>query len=107
MTEEDILEGLRSSYKELQESASQALSKALDESSKVYSSVLTEQKQPEVKVVKKVQHRQVSVMDEFITDPSVPLNQDNSFEDLVSVLMEPVRPKSPEFGNKTYYARNN
>jgi hypothetical protein len=106
MTEEDRLEVLRSSYKQLQESASQSLSKALDESSKVYSSVLTESKPPEVKVVKKLKLKEVSIMDEFITDPSVPLNEENSFVDLVSMLMEPVHPKSPEFGS-TYYARDN
>ena len=119
MTEEvDHLHTLRQNYKELQDSASTSLSKALDESSKVYQSVLVDSNDPSRKrtgqmkqpsVGKNFAARQPSIMDEFIAEPSVPLRTPagDEFLDLISCLMEPGRPRSPEFGSTTYYARDN
>ena len=107
ITEEDRLHTLRLSYKELQDSASNTLSKALDESSKVYQSVLTDmnetRKRPDAvkQPPKQVSSKQPSILDEFITDPSVPLRTPagDDFLDLISLLMEePSRPRSPQFG---------
>ena len=108
----DHLNTLRQSYNELQDSASHVLSKALDESSRVYQSVLSERndesqrRRPE-KVQKEISRKPTSILDEFISEPSVPLRSkpEDEFVDLISSLMEPVRPKSPTFGN--YVTRDN
>ena len=111
--EDDRLNTLRLSYKELQDSASNTLSRALNESSKVYQSVLVDMNEPRkrtdnVKPQLKQNHppvKEPSIMDEFISEPSVPLHTPASddFLDLISVLMEPCdRPKSPDFGTTSH-----
>ena len=110
------LHHLRQSYKELQDSASNALSRALNESSKVYQSVLVDLNEPRKRATEHAlpqpkthtRTKQPSIMDEFISEPSVPLRTPaiDEFLDLITCLMEePERPKSPQFGRTNHVLR--
>jgi len=102
-------ENLKSVYRELQESASRSLSAALTESSKVFHSVMTnlDKKSDPTTVVIHPPSKlpKPTVMDEFITKPTVPLadidpsKKDAVFLHLIDELMKP-HPSSPNFGTR-------